>query len=198
MANLFDELQMGTVSRRRLLQLLSAGCSAAIAAAQTDGNQPKPSPANIGGGGRIERNFYREWIKTTKVPMAEGYSILDASKQEVRPWPEIGGRGLYLNFSGNVHMDAVIHEIPPGKALEPTRHFYEQVTYVLSGRGHSIFGSGGKGNKIEWAEGSLFAVPMNVLHRHYNGDSVRPARLLFSLLSPSCFRYSAARASSTI
>jgi len=179
MANLFDELQMGTVSRRKLFQLLLAGSSAAAAAAQTADKQPKLSPTNIGGGGRVERNFYREWIKTSKVPMAEGYSILDATKQEARPWPEIGGRGLYLNFSGNVHMDAVIQEIPPGKALEPTRHFYEQITYVLSGQGHSTFGSGGKGNQVEWGEGSLFAVPMNVLHRHYNGDSARPARLLF-------------------
>jgi len=35
MPNLFDELQMGTVSRRRILELLSvAGGSAALAAAQ--------------------------------------------------------------------------------------------------------------------------------------------------------------------
>jgi quercetin dioxygenase-like cupin family protein len=194
MANLFDELQMGTVSRRRLFELLTvAGGSAVLAGAQSNqpksppsatsdqpgtGNQPKLSPANIGGGGRIERDFYRQWIKNSKVPMVEGYSIMDAAKQEVRPWPETGGRGLYLNFSGNVHMDAVIQEIPAGKALEPKQHFYEQLTYVLSGRGYTTFGSGAK-NKVEWGEGSLFAVPVNVLHRHYNGDSAHPARLLF-------------------
>lgn len=188
MANLFDELQMGTVSRRRLFGLLSAaGGSAALAAAQSKqaksppratGDQPKISPANIGGGGRIERDFYRQWIKNSKVPMVEGYSIMDAAKQEVQPWPESGGRGLYLNFSGNVHMDAVIQEIPAGKALEPKQHFYEQLTYVLSGRGYTTFGGGGKTNKVEWGEGSLFAVPVNVLHRHYNSDSAHPARLL--------------------
>ena len=37
------------------------------------------SPENIGGGGRVERNFYREWVKTSKVPMVEGYSITDAA-----------------------------------------------------------------------------------------------------------------------
>src|SRR5207248_1231857 len=85
---------------------------------------PKFSPSNIGGGGRVERDFYREWLKTSKVPMLEGYSLLDAATQEVQPWPEIGGRGLYLNFSGNVHMDGVIQEIQAGKALEPRRYFY--------------------------------------------------------------------------
>jgi quercetin dioxygenase-like cupin family protein len=192
MANLFDELQMGTVSRRRILELLSvAGGSAALAAAQTTkqgkqapvaAEQPKISPANIGGGGRIERDFYRQWIKNSKVPMLEGYSLLDAAKQEVQPWPEIGGRGLYLNFSGNVHMDAVIQEIPPGKSLAPKQHFYEQLTYVLAGRGYTTFGSGK--NKVEWGEGSLFAVPMNVLHRHFNSDSAHPARLLYITTFP--------------
>jgi len=186
MANLFDELQMGTVSRRRILELLAAAGSAVLAGAQTKqgkqaappaGDPPKFSPANIGGGGRIERDFYRQWIKNSKVPMLEGYSLLDAATQEVQPWPETGGRGLYLNFAGNVHMDAVIQEIPPGKALTPKQHFYEQLTYVLSGRGYTTFGNGK--NRVEWGEGSLFAVPMNVLHRHFNSDSAHPARLLY-------------------
>src|ERR1700688_369704 len=114
------------VSRRKLLELLTGAAGSVVLASRPlkaqSGKQakapagivepPKLSPANIGGGGRIERDFYREWLKNSKVPIAEGYSLLDAAKQEVRPWPEIGGRGLYLNFSGNVHMDGVIQEIP--------------------------------------------------------------------------------------
>ena len=98
------------------------------------GSPPSPqkiSPANIGGGGRVERDFYGEWLKKSGVPQIEGYAIADASTQELKPWPEIGGRGLYCHFSGNVHMDAVIMEIPPGKALNPGKHMYEQLIYVL-------------------------------------------------------------------
>ena len=187
MANLFDELQMGTVSRRRLWELFSvAAASARLASAQgpkakpsAANDQPKLSPANIGGGGRIERDFYRQFLNNSKLPMVEGYSILDAARQEVQPWPETGGRGVYLNFSGNVHMDAVIQEIPAGKALTPAKHFYEQITYVLAGRGYTTFAGGRKNNKIEWGEGSLFAVPVNVEHRHFNSDSGHPARLLY-------------------
>src|SRR5262249_54230594 len=126
MNELLDELLIGSVSRRRFLEKASAASLAALAAA-TEAEAPGPpvdkqetkaerkgeklSPATIGGGGRVERNFYRDWIKESKVPTVEGYSIYDAAKQEVRAWPEIEGRGLYLNFSGNVHMDGVLLEI---------------------------------------------------------------------------------------
>lgn len=184
MKDSLDNLLTGHLSRRQLGLILPAlGASVAAAAQQpakkkSEGEDVVFSPENIGGGGRIERNFYRNWTKGTKVPSIEGYSILDARTQEVRPWPEIGGRGLYLNFSGNVHMDAVIYEIAPGKALLPRSHFYEQLVYGLVGHGHTTLGDGPRQNKVEWGEGSLFTVPPNVLHRHHNSDSQKPARLL--------------------
>jgi mannose-6-phosphate isomerase-like protein (cupin superfamily) len=190
MSSFFDDLLTGHLSRRRLMQALAAVPTVGAAAAQTQSKQAGPekqarrkegavySPDNIGGGGRIERNFYREWIKTSRAPMVEGYSIMDAKTQEVHPWPEIGGTGAYLNFSGNVHMDGMIMEIPSGKALLQTRRFYEQLIVCLVGRGTTTIGWAPHTNKVEWGEGSLFSVPMNVLHQHRNSDSQHPARLL--------------------
>jgi len=189
MSNLIDDLFSGIVSRRSFIDLAAkAGLSLPIVnltlaevAAQSTPRGPegqKFSPPNIGGGGRVERDFYRDWIKTSKVPMVEGYSILDAKTQELQPWPEIGGRGVYLNFSGNVHMDAAIWEIPEGKALIQRHQFYEQIVYALAGRGYTTFAQGKKQNRFEWAEGSLFSIPMNLVHRHFNADSSHPARLL--------------------
>jgi quercetin dioxygenase-like cupin family protein len=185
MTELLDGLCSGTVSRRGFLETIAvAGAGVSLLAAEVlaqktvDPENPTYSPANIGGGGRIERNFYRQWIKKSRLPMVEGYSIYDARDQEALPWPEIGGRGLYLNFSGNVHMDGQILEIPPGKALVPRRHLYEQLLYVLKGRGHTTVGDGKNPQSFEWGEGSLFTVPLNVTHRHFNGDSAHPARLL--------------------
>src|SRR6058998_1775523 len=189
MSNLLDDLFSGALSRRKFIEMASkaglalpmANLALAEVAAQSLPKAPegqKFSPPNIGGGGRVERDFYRDWIKTSKVPMVEGYSIFDAKTQEVQPWPDIGGRGVYLNFSGNVHIDAAIWEIPEGKALVQRHHFYEQIVTVLSGRGHTTFTQGKKQNKFEWAEGSMFSIPMNLVHRHFNGDSAHPARLL--------------------
>ena len=196
MRDLLDALVTGSVSRREFLERMSVAGAALPLFGLPVGVAPQPSqrekqketpdaqienlvysPANIGGGGRLERNFYRDWIKKSKVPMVEGYSILDASKQEIQPWPEIEGRGIYLNFSGNVHMDAVILEIPEGKALAERTQFYEQLIYVLAGRGYTAFGKDGR-QKVEWGEGSLFAVPMNLTHRHFNSNASHPARLL--------------------
>ncbi len=185
MSNFLDDVVAGVASRREFLERLAlAGAGATLlakafpdAVAQVQEN-PTYSPANIGGGGRLERNFYRDWIRTSKVPMVEGYSIFDARDQEAQPWPQIEGRGLYLNFSGNVHMDGVIMEIAPGKALVPQHHLYEQLLYVLKGRGHTTLGEGKDKAKVEWAEGDLFSVPLNATYRHHNDDSSHPARIL--------------------
>ena len=194
MKGFIGEWARGAVSRRRFIQgtaglslasLVPSGLHAstrsggALAQASQNAQQePKLSPANIGGGGRVERNFYQEWLRTSGVPRLDGYAIYDAGTQELQDWPEIGGRGLYLNFSGNVHMDAVIMEIAPGKALNPGKHMYEQLIYVLSGCGHTVVEQDRKYNNVQWADGSLFAPPLNVQHRHYNDDSSKPARLL--------------------
>jgi len=192
MSRFIDELFLGQLSRRRFLdRLAAAGAGASLLAGAFPDEvaeaqqKPKPageedvqySPENIGGGGRIERNFYRDWLKASGVPRVDVYNIRDARTQELRPWPEIGGRGLYVNFTGNVHMDSVLYEIPGGKALLPRRHCYEQLLYVLRGRGHTLVGEG-KPQQVNWAEGGLFTVPINVVHRHVNGDPAQPARLM--------------------
>src|SRR5438270_8528747 len=202
MRELLDDIFMGTVSRRKFIERAAAAGLAlpilggALASKTEAQNKPpdkpiKPkqtgpqeenpvySPANIGGGGRLERNFYRDWTRHTNVPKIDDpYSVYDVVTQEVKPWPEIGGRGLYLNFTGNVHMDGVIYEIPEGKSLVPRQHFYEQVFIALKGRGHTLFGAGRRRTKVEWGEGSLFAGPVNVAYQHFNDDSAHPARLL--------------------
>src|SRR2546423_4095724 len=188
MANLIDDFQQGMVSRRRLLELLTASAGSVVLARAQSNKQtkrpagivepPKISPANIGGGGRVERDFYREWLKKSKVPMLEGYSLLDAAKQETQPWPEIGGRGLYLNFSGNVHMDGVIQEIPAGKSLDPKRHFYEQIAYVLAGPGHTHIRGRHQPQHVSWGGGSPVTLPGEPAHRRLYNDPAQPARLL--------------------
>ncbi|HYL77108.1 MAG TPA: hypothetical protein VEU96_23030, partial [Bryobacteraceae bacterium] len=97
-----DDLYNGSFSRRKMIERISAaGLTLPLFGAQAlaqekkkpakdSDDEVKLSPENIGGGGRVERNPYRAWIKKTKIPTVEGYYILDAQTQEVQPWPEIG------------------------------------------------------------------------------------------------------------
>jgi uncharacterized RmlC-like cupin family protein len=202
MSDFADDLFLGHLSRRRFLERLSAaGASLSVLAGAFPGevaecqeasrkppggddDEVRYSPDNIGGGGRIERNFYREWLKKSKVPRVDVYNVKDARTQEVLPWPEIGGRGMYVNFTGNVHMDTVLVEIPEGGALVPRRHAYEQLIHVLSGRGHTVVGEGSAKQSVAWGEGALFTVPLNAMHRHHNDDPARPARLMLVTTFP--------------
>jgi hypothetical protein len=71
MSNLLDDLFSGAVSRRKFIEIASkaglalpmANLALAEVAAQTAPKAhegQKFSPANIGGGGRLERDFYRD------------------------------------------------------------------------------------------------------------------------------------------
>jgi quercetin dioxygenase-like cupin family protein len=203
MTDFADDLFLGRLSRRLFLERLSgAGAGMSLLAAtfpaevaecqEAPARPPRPdddeavrySPDNIGGGGRIERNFYREWLRKSRVPRVDVINVRDARTQEVQPWPEIGGRGVYVNFTGNVHMDTVLVEIPEGKALLPRRHAYEQLIHVVSGRGHTEVGEGNARQAVSWGEGSLFTVPLNAPHRHVNEDAARPARLMLVTTFP--------------
>ena len=63
-----------------------------------------------------------------------------------------------------------IGEIPAGGALEPERHFYEEVICILDGQGATeIWQDGGRTQMFEWGPWSLFAPPLNTWHRLLNG-----------------------------
>jgi oxalate decarboxylase/phosphoglucose isomerase-like protein (cupin superfamily) len=69
-----------------------------------------------------------------------------------------------------------VAEIPPGEALKPERHLYEEVICILHGQGGTeIWTDDGRKQLFEWGPWSLFAPPLNTWHRIINGsrDPVR-------------------------
>lgn len=75
--------------------------------------------------------------------------------------------------------DAYICEIPAGLALKPQRHFFEELVYVIKGRGATtVWQEGGPRRIFEWQEGALFSPPFNAWHQHFNGSGDEPARLV--------------------
>src|SRR5688500_14294269 len=116
-------------------------------------------------------NPFEAWVQGEGVPIHRGFGV-DCLTLDLAPSPRMGGLGAYVDLRGRGDYCAFyLAEIPAGGALNPERHVYEEVIYVLSGRGStSIELPDGSEHVFEWRAGSLFAIPLNLRHRHFNGD----------------------------
>lgn len=125
---------------------------------------------------------YQKWLERakTEIPVHEALVINDVGSVELQAWPQMGAdiHGLYLHFADYQMSDGRILEIPSGKKTASQRHLYEEGIYFMGGPGHTIIQQEGEEPlRIDWNEGSLFSVPLNVRHQHFN-DSEKPVRLL--------------------
>ncbi|HEY3919569.1 MAG TPA: hypothetical protein VGL83_17405 [Stellaceae bacterium] len=131
-----------------------------------------PDPAKP----RLRIDSYGDWVKGEGVPVAEDYA-LDLFAVETAPWPRFGMKGAACHFKGRGDFACMfLFEMPPGGASAPIKHLYEEVTYVLDGSGSTQleFPDGGK-RSFEWGPRSLFAIPLNARHRHFNGSGQKRA-----------------------
>ncbi len=98
----------------------------------------------------------------------------------------MGGHAVHIQLDGTGDMNgAYVCEIDPGKALEPQKHMFEELVYVLSGRGAtSVWGEGERKNSFEWQAGALFALPLNAWYQHYNLSGDESARFIAVTTAP--------------
>ena len=122
---------------------------------------------------------YRKWIESQGIPILNEFSIPNLNEVEVGLWKRLGCYGAYIVLAGSEGLnDAYVLEISPGGSVQPEHHMYEELIYVLSGRGAStVWNEEGQKRTFEWQEGSLFAVPLNAYHQFFNGQADSPARL---------------------
>jgi len=121
---------------------------------------------------------YDRWIESEGIPVFEGFYIEDLRAVELGDWPRRGGRGAIARLQGSEDVnDAHIIEIPAGGQLNPEKHMYEELVYVVAGRGStSVWNGSGAKSTFEWGEGSVFSVPLNAYSQHFNGSGSQPAR----------------------
>jgi oxalate decarboxylase/phosphoglucose isomerase-like protein (cupin superfamily) len=130
---------------------------------------------------------YEIWIKREGIPIVEAHGVKDVSELPRKPWARTGGKGAFIQLRGMEGFTGMyVGEIPPAGALNPEKHLYEELIYVLQGAGSTEVWSGDDEKKklhFEWQQGSLFAVPLNCWHRLYNG-SRQPALFLAATSAP--------------
>jgi mannose-6-phosphate isomerase-like protein (cupin superfamily) len=124
------------------------------------------------------KDAYRDWQAAQNIPVQRGFFIEDLKKVPVSFWDLKGGPGAFINLDGTGGTnDAYVCEIPPGGKLKPQKHLYEEMVFIVEGRGATtVRHEKDKAHSFEWQPGSLFAIPLNAWYEHFNGQGNAPAR----------------------
>ena len=136
-----------------------------------DENAPRPTvPYMV--------DCYMDWASGEGVPVIHDFAV-DLNAMEVKPWGRLDAKGAIVNLKGRGDFSSIfLIELAPGGKSAPQKHLYEEIIFVLSGHGSTtVEGPDGGKYTFEWGPNSLFAIPLNAPHRHFNGSGAQPARL---------------------
>lgn len=116
---------------------------------------------------------YEEWMKGEGIPIIEALAgVEDVKELERKTWDRTAGKGAFIYLTsmkeGGI-TGMYVMEIPPGTSLNPEKHLYEELTYILEGQGATeVWQEGHRKESFEWTKGALFAAPLNTWHRFHN------------------------------
>ena len=117
---------------------------------------------------------YDAWMEAEGLPVFRGIGISKVQNLPLMPWKRTGGKGHFIQLYGTESKwGCYVVEVPPGGALNPEKHMYEEIFLVVEGRGSTEVWQEGDTKKhvFEWQKGSMFSIPMNAMHRIVNATS---------------------------
>ena len=123
---------------------------------------------------------YTRWIAEEGLDIIDAMYVPNLHAVELKPWARRGGKGVYLNHDASrTSNDCYVCEIAPAQQLEPQRQLFEEMIYVLDGRGStSVWNDAGAKLSFEWKAGAIFAIPLNTWHQHFNASGKDAARFV--------------------
>jgi oxalate decarboxylase/phosphoglucose isomerase-like protein (cupin superfamily) len=121
---------------------------------------------------------YTRWVKEEGLDIISGHYVPNLRTVELKPWARREAAGVFINHDASrTSNDCYVLEIAPGKKVAPQRQLIEEMILILEGRGStSVWNDAGARGTFEWQAGSLFAIPLNTWHQHFNGSGEAPAR----------------------
>jgi mannose-6-phosphate isomerase-like protein (cupin superfamily) len=127
---------------------------------------------------RLGIDPYLDWVEREGIPIHEGI-FADLFSVETGDWPRYGAKGAAIHLRGRGDFcNMFVLELPAAGSTSPQRHLYEDVFYVLEGRGSTQLElADGRRRSFEWGPHSLFAIPLNAKHRHFNASGTQRALL---------------------
>jgi len=116
-------------------------------------NQQSYSEATYG-----EKTSFDQFLEWEQLPVTRNFVVGDIQKIEVAPWRRRGGLGCYIILGhpkDPPNAAAYVCDIPAGQSLQPQKQMFEEMIYVLKGRGAtSVWLENGKRQTFEWQERS--------------------------------------------
>jgi quercetin dioxygenase-like cupin family protein len=128
---------------------------------------------------------YQDWLSNEGIPVRTGLAI-DCFTVETADWPRVGTRAAALHLDGRGDFcSAFLFDLKPGGTTLPQQHLYEEVIYVLEGRGSTQLElPNGERRAFEWGPTSLFAIPLNAKFRHFNASGTQRALFVSTTNAP--------------
>jgi oxalate decarboxylase/phosphoglucose isomerase-like protein (cupin superfamily) len=120
------------------------------------------------------------WMDGLGLPVYSGYYIEDLAALTLGHWPERGCDAAFIQLEGQQGItETRVSEVPPRGVLPPVRLGFDEVVYVVQGRGATtVWRSGGERKSFEWTDKSMFLLPRHHFHQFSNTHGSRAARLL--------------------
>ncbi|MFW6033509.1 MAG: ethanolamine ammonia lyase-activating protein [bacterium] len=129
---------------------------------------------------------YERWVAAEGLEIISGHHIPDLRALELKPWERRGGLGVFINHDASrTSNDCYVCQIPAGGQLAPQRQLFEEMILILDGTGSTkVWNDSGDEVSFEWQQGSIFAIPLNTWHQHFNASGLAPAQYVASTNLP--------------
>ena len=129
---------------------------------------------------------YTRFVAAEGLEIRNGNYVPSLHEIELKPWARRGGNAVFLNHDASrTTNDCYVMEIPAGGKLAPHRQLFEETVLILSGRGSTVvWDDSGHKVSFEWGPGSIFGIPLNTHHQHFNGAGDTPARYVATTNMP--------------
>ncbi len=140
---------------------------------------------------------FEQWVQAEGLKVVTTHTVPDVLTVELEPWKRTGCLAALLDMTHDPSKKVMINnqgttrylvEIPPGGTFKPEKHMYEEIFYVVKGRGATVVWNEGTPKlTFEWEQDAVFAIPLNAWHEIHNGSGSESVRLYAATNMPTPF-----------
>ena len=117
------------------------------------------------------KTAFEQWAAYEGVPMIRDFIVSDLNSIKVEPWERMGAKGCWIVLGApndQLSMASYICEIAAGSSIQPQKHLFEELIFILSGSGATtVWSEGGKSLLLSGSAAVCFSPPLNALHQPF-------------------------------